>query len=240
MMACNEEWLEILSSWQDGEATAEELSRAEVHVTSCSSCATTRGEFQRLHAAMRPVASSPLAAGPPRRQPRVSHDHRRPIERRHLIVGTLAAAAGVLAVWGLRRRSAATQLVDELETRHRAAFARATPCEFESSDPAAVRAWVEAHIGYDVEVPAIPGATLLGARRCQLEGLTTASVLYRREGEALSVFLPRAGTSVETATLRLAASGCTVGRLGAAVCARPGRFVVAESPAAARSGLEDL
>ena len=105
-----------------------------------------------------------------------------------------------------------------------------------------MRAWLASNLGYDVEVTTIPHATLLGARRCTVHGRLTASLLYRRGDEALSLYLPRAGTPIETEATRVsrARSGCTVGRLGAAVCARPGLFAVAETQGTALAAVESF
>jgi hypothetical protein len=156
-----------------------------------------------------------------------------------VLAGALAAAL-VVVLWSSHRHAGA--LADELEARHLTAFARSAPCDFTSSDPAAVRAWIASKVGYDVEVPVVPGATLLGARRCTVHGGVTASLLYRRGDEPLSLYLPRAGSPAESEAVQLSRvrSGCTVGRLGAAVCARPGLFAVAESQGTAHAALESF
>jgi anti-sigma factor RsiW len=137
-------------------------------------------------------------------------------------------------------RNGGRAVVDELEARHLTAFTRAVPCDFESADPAAVRAWIADHLGQEVEVPSVPGARLLGARRCSLSGTPTVSLMYRRGAEPLSLFVspPGTRTAVENVRLSQATVGCTVGRLGAAVCARPGLFAVAETTGSARAALE--
>lgn len=228
-MACHEAWLEILSAWCDGEAAGDEVVRARAHLPQCPACRATLGRFQQLRSALRSTAS----ARPPRLRGR---------GRRVLATGALAAAAAVLLLgaWSLHRTGAV--LVDEVEVRHLTAFAKAAPCDFESSDPETVKHWVLTQFGYDVDVPIVPGARLLGVRRCRLSGRNTVSLLYRRGDEPLSLFLPRTGSPADTQTARLsrAGSGCTVGRLGAAACARPGLFAVAETAGSARAALESF
>jgi hypothetical protein len=139
-------------------------------------------------------------------------------------------------------RDGARVVVDELEARHLTAFARAAPCDFESADPAAVRAWITSHLGHEVELPSVPGATLLGARHCSLSDTPTVSVMYRRGDEPLSLFVAPPGTpsAIENAHLARATVGCTVGRLGTAVCARSGLFAVAETVGSAKAALESF
>jgi anti-sigma factor RsiW len=236
MRGCDRQWVEILSAWQDGEATDDEVVRVGAHLEGCARCRTAQAGFEQLHEAFRPlrVGSVPRLAthAVPRPWTR-SPGPRRPLA----LAGALAAALAVV-LWSSHRDAAA--LADELEARHLTAFARSAPCDFTSSDPAAVRAWVAGNVGYDVEVPVVPGARLLGARRCTVHGGVTASLLYRRGDEPLSLFLPRAGSPAETEAVQLSRvrSGCTVGRLGAAVCARPGLFAVAESQGTALAALE--
>jgi anti-sigma factor RsiW len=232
-VACSGAWLEVLSAWHDGEATGEEVARARLHVAGCHACGETLERFRRLRTALRSLPDEGAPAPSPRRAAALC----RPAPRRALAAG-LAAAAVALAVWVAPRRVAAG-LDDELEAHHLRAFSRASPCEFESSDAAAVRGWLKAHVGYDVEVPTIPGAKLLGARRCKVRGVLTASLLYRHGDDALTVFLPRAGTPAEAEAARLAGSSpaCTVARNGDQVCAGPGRFAVAETIGTALAAL---
>lgn len=233
-MACEQGWLEILSAWQDGEASGEEIARVRAHLAGCGRCRAMRSEIGRLHDAFGPlrtgcpaVASSPSMTLPGRARR----------SRRWQCAGAIAAAL-VALLWSHDRHR--TAVADELEVRHLTAFARTTPCEFTSSDPTAVRTWVEANVGYEVEVPEIPGATLLGARRCTVHGGVTASLLYRRGAEPVSLFLPRTGTSAQTEAVRMSRGlpGCTVGRLGAVICARPGLFAVAETRSTALAAIE--
>jgi len=240
-MACDEAWLEILSAWHDGEATEQEVARARAHLPRCAACRSTRARFWTIRAALRSAhrgssgertrtgaASGSLPGWRPRRG--------------RLLAGALAAAVAV----ALLIRGAVTDgrkaVVDELEARHLVAFARATPCDFASADPAAVRDWIAGQLGQRVEVPAVSGATLLGARRCRLSGVPTVSLLYRRGDEPLSLFVAPPGTPTarENARLARASAGCTVGHLGAAVCARPGLFAVAPTSGTAMAALESF
>ena len=237
-MACNETWLEILSAWHDGEATTDEVARARAHLPHCSACTASRARFQLLRAALRSAHQFSLhERASPQKPPAPV---RRP-GRRAIVAGVLVAAAAVLV---LARVPSFHQddavVVDELEARHLTAVA--SRVDFESSDPAAVRTWIATDLGHDVDVPIVPGARLLGARRCHLSGRPTVSIMYRRGKEPLSLFLPPAGTAaeVETGLLARARTGCTVAPLGSAVCARPGLFAVAETRGTALAALQSF
>ena len=225
-MACNETWLEILSAWYDGEATSEEIARASVHLTGCARCEATLVDFRRVRAAFRGRAT-PLARPAPRRRWAVR------------LGAAVALAAAAVLVW-VRSWQDPTGLAQELEARHLMAFSRTPACEFHSSDPATVGHWLAENVGYEVKVPTMPDAELLGARQCALRGGTIASVLYRRGSEGVTLFLPREGTTIAGETDRLARKdgGCVVGRLGLAVCAEPGRVATAETRQAALAALQ--
>jgi len=229
-MACHEAWLEILSAWHDGEATPAEVRQAMAHLPECAVCRTARARFQIVGDALRSARVATVRARPPALlRPR----------RRRVLAAALVAAAAIMVWVHQSSRNGGRAVVDELEARHLTAFTRAAPCDFESADPAAVRAWIADHFGQEVEVPSVPGARLLGARRCSLSGTPTVSLMYRRGAEPLSLFVspPGTRTAVENVRLSQATVGCTVGRLGAAVCARPGLFAVAETVGSARAAL---
>ena len=230
-MACHEAWLEILSAWHDGEATPAEVRQAMAHLPECAACRTARARFQVIGDALRSARVATVKARPPAvLRPR----------RRQVVAAALVAAAAIVLWIHESSRNQGRVVVDELEARHLTAFTRAVPCDFESADPAAVRAWIADHFGQEVEVPTVPGARLLGARRCSLSGTPTVSLMYRRGAEPLSLFVspPGTRTAVENVRLSQATVGCTVGRLGAAVCARPGLFAVAETAGSATAALE--
>jgi len=237
-MACHETWLEILSAWQDGEATPQEVGLATAHLPKCAACRTARARFQLIGDALRAAHGLPgsqqgvpaRARGPTLLQPR----------GRRVLAAALVAVAAIMVWIHTSSRNAGRIVVDELEARHLTAFSRVAPCDFESPDPAAVRAWIADHLGQEVEVPMVPGARLLGARRCTLSSTPTISLMYRRGAEPLSLFVSPPGTRTAAENVRLsrAALGCTVGRLGAAVCARPGLFAVADTAGSARAALE--
>ena len=240
-MACNETWLEILSAWHDGEASAEEVARARAHLPQCAACRRAMDRFRLLRAALRSAHQDAVQGvrGRKQAQPSALRRPRRPGR----VAGALAAAAAALLLvraWSFH--AGGSIVVDELEVRHLTAFARAVPCDFESSDPRAVRTWIADHLGREVEVPTVPGARLIGVRRCHLSGRPTLSLMYRHGEEPLSLFFPPAGAPAALAWIPPAGppTGCTVGPLGAAVCSRPDVFAVAETTGTALAALQSF
>ncbi|XXF75224.1 zf-HC2 domain-containing protein [Myxococcaceae bacterium GXIMD 01537] len=226
MEACSPEWQERLSAWFDGEAPAPERHAIEHHLARCAGCARELARYAPLREALRAQAATEAHVPPEltERVARLAPRARPTFPRRRLTAGLGVALASLGVLWTSWPSGMNDALAMDLERHHLKAFSRATPCEFESSDPAAVKAWVEREVGYGVEVPVVPGATLLGARRCRLHGQLSASLLYRHEGgKAMTLFLPPPGSSAARDAARFAGEGprCTQGPVGERICVAP-------------------
>lgn len=222
MSACSAEWNERLSALLDGELSPLEARAAAAHLQRCVACAAARRDYLDLSRRLsRARAPRPATRARWRRAPLA-------------FAAALAAAAAALLV--ARPRGFNDALAAEVERSHFRAFAGATPCEFSSGDPAQVRAWLRKAVGYDVEVPALEGATLLGARRCELHGVPTAALLYRRGPAGLTLFVPVPHSRAEAEASRFgeARGRCTTGKLGESICALGGRRGAAVAVADAR------
>lgn len=210
MPACSLEWFECLSALHDREVSDEDAVRITAHVAACAACRRASAAVGRISVALERHRSTdvpPAAAGPRRTALRV-------------VAGGLVAAAAAAAVFAAPR-GLPPAMADELVTHHVRGFARERPCDFESSDPAAVARWVEGELGYHASVQPPPGARLLGARACTLDGTRTAALMYQRSsGEPLTVFVPPPGSNASAVASRLsrAHGGCTKASLGNEVC----------------------
>ncbi|NOJ97856.1 hypothetical protein HMI51_33570 [Corallococcus coralloides] len=225
MEACSPAWQERLSAWFDGEGPAHERQAVEQHLARCVGCAREAARYAPLREALKAQAATENHV-PPELRARVSRlaPRSRPAFRRRWTVGLAAAVASVGILWTSWPGGMNDALAMDLERHHLKAFSRATPCEFESSDPAAVKAWVAREVGYAVDVPVVPGATLLGARRCRLHGQLSASLLYRHEGgTAMTLFLPPPGSPAarEAASFAGEQTRCTQGPIGERICVAP-------------------
>lgn len=226
MAACNSEWFENISAWHDGEVTTADAERIEAHLTACAPCRHLAALLGQVRATL--VARSGTEV-PARVRARAEAAARRPIPTRRLrwAVGGVAAAVAAAAALliSIPARGISPAMADELVSHHVRGFAREHPCDFDSTDPAAITRWLESRLGYTVTVTVPPGATLLGARLCTIEGTRTAALMYSRAGEPLTVFVPPPDSDAARETRAFAGSGvrCTRGPLGSAICATSGQ-----------------
>jgi len=229
---CSETWRERVSEYFDGEGSASERAHTKAHLASCKVCEQLVEAYAGLRMALREAAPAFPYAVTPRLQTRIEEigdGFRPPAVPVHWLrsapVRRFAAAAAVLLLlvsllWTGWPRGLNAALAADLERHHLTAFSRARPCEFESSDPEAVRAWAETQVGYAVHVPQVPGAVLLGARRCKLAGRLSVSLLYRHGNQALTLFAPPQDSSATAQSRAFADAGprCTQGPVGERIC----------------------
>jgi anti-sigma factor RsiW len=212
MSACTAEWNEQISALVDGELSSEASATTVAHVARCPACAAARDAYESLSRQFA-VARNAMPAAPALRR----------LRRTSFAAGS-ALLAAALVLMTVLPRGLGDALAADVERHHFRAFAGASPCDFTSSDPQRVKQWVERAVGYDIVVPEVDGATLLGARRCKLRGVPTAALLFRRNGIGLTVFVVPPGTPAATETARFASDTgrCTAGRLGEPICALHG------------------
>ena len=209
MDTCRPEWNERLSAFFDREAPAPEARSTEEHLRTCLTCRRVLMAWEALRGRLR-AGSAPGV--------RSSFRTRRRFGLTLGMVALLLLVGG--GVGALRARGRPMPLLDQLEQHHFQAFAQKSPCEFQSSDPRAVRAWLREKVGYEVQVPELAGATLLGARSCKLDGVLSASLQFRRGESAVTVFIPPPNGKVSPRLAQLTNGGghCRVGRLGERLC----------------------
>jgi anti-sigma factor RsiW len=133
--------------------------------------------------------------------------------------GGLGCALVLGALWP--RRDLPASVAQEIVMRHLGGFARARPCDIESSDPRLVEAWLTDRAGYTVTVRLADDTELLGGRMCQLGGARTAAIMLRRAGKPLTIFVPPPESAAARQAGQLANDGlsCTSGPEGSAICA---------------------
>lgn len=224
MAGCSQDWFDNLSAWHDGEMSPDDGRRVEEHLAGCAPCRRAAAIFGGVRDDLRASADSSVPArvreraegALARHAPRTSKWRR----RSGLAAVVFAAAASLFFVFQ-RPSTLAPSLQDELVSHHWNGFTRERPCDFESPDPAAVSAWLESQLGYEVSVSIPEGARLLGARLCRITESRTAAVMYRTEdSSALTVFVPPQSSRAASMARSFAGDGlrCTTGPLGAAIC----------------------
>jgi anti-sigma factor RsiW len=247
MAGCNEEWFENLSAWHDGEVTDADARRVEAHVAGCAACRRAASVLGRARAALGSAASREV---PERVLARaeaalVLRGSRRPWALRAAAAIGIAAAVAATIV-SLPRHRLPPTVENELVDHHLVGFARERPCDFESSEPAAVASWLQDKLGYSVDVSIPPGARLLGARLCHIEGARTAALMLLYDEKPLTVFVPPEGSAAALTARSFAGDGlrCTSGPLGKTICAkglgRPLLAVAEASPDAMASSLRSI
>lgn len=243
MAACDFRWNELLSAYFDGETTPEESTRVQTHLADCDSCAQTHERNEQLSFRLRRALPEPAPSVELEQRLQALASRRKPSRRLQLVagLGSIAAAAVVTLVsWPVSLNQA---LAGDLERHHFRAFARVSPCEFESADPNAVSEWVKEAIGQEITVPEVADAQLLGARRCNIGGTLAASLLYREGDHALTLFVFPEGSEPARQAAGFASKGlrCTSGVLGESICAAPrGKetiVAVAEQESTALAGI---
>lgn len=219
MARCDE--FDSVSAWHDGELPPVEAGRVEAHLASCAVCRRTADFLAQTRQSLRRSARADVPARAVQRTKSLDGPAR---PRRRLALAALLAAAsfGVGAALLLSRGGLAQAMAEELVSHHLRGFAREKPCELDSSDPAVIARWLEQRLGYAVEVPSMPGAKLLGARLCQLEGDRTAALMYMQDDKPVTVFVPRPGSSAAVAAESLSRGEvrCARGPLRHRICAK--------------------
>ncbi len=218
MAGCERRWFDQVSAWHDGEVTAVEARRIEAHLDGCEACRAAAGALANMRAALVRTASHEV---PTRLAARVAAAAAPSRRRTRALVSAAAVAAlvvGSIAAWP---RGLGSDLADEAITHHLGGFARERPCDFESSDPAAVAAWVEERLVYHVSVPTPHDARLVGARVCNLGGEKTAALMYRADDAPMTIFVPPATSKVASAVASYAGRDvrCERGALSNQLCA---------------------
>jgi anti-sigma factor RsiW len=222
MKACTGDIHDALSAWIDGELDGAEAARVAAHADACAGCREAVETYRAMGAVLRRRAAAEQEPGI-ELAARSRLVGRSRVRTWSAVAACVAVAAGL--VFALERPSALPRtLTADLVLLHLKALSRARPCEFPSADRAAVGAWLAEQVGHPIDVPDLPGVTLLGARRCDLSGGHAVAILYRSGDHALTVFVPVAGSPAAEASASYARGGlrCEAGALSERICVRSG------------------
>jgi anti-sigma factor RsiW len=117
--------------------------------------------------------------------------HRQRRRRFFASSGSVALAAAALFMF-LGTPNTSRQVASPLARAAQAGLG--SPVSIASSDTAILRAWLQHEVGYEVEIPAIGDADLVGASVTEMDGVRGAAVVYEYHGKPLTYFdLPSSG-----------------------------------------------
>ena len=230
----------LLTPYVDDEATAADRERVAGHLAECRECATRAAKEHAARRLVQVRSRALAVPAPPglrarcaalasprrriwpspfsRRRPNpatAGFDERRPAWPSWRTAGFAGATAAIVltAVVGYGALThSSTLLVAGLTLDHLKCFAF-HGSEAGPADARTVEAMLERNYGWHVKVPAGLAAqalTLVGARRCLSSDGTTAHVMYRHGGNALSLYVLPEGAAHPATTMSLAGHPATV------------------------------
>lgn len=221
MAACNRDWFESISAWHDGEVSLADRERIEAHLAACADCRMVASALAGVGDTLRRHEQVAVPAALDQRVRALGRPRSNRRRRTAFAAGLAFAAAAAVGVASFPRPALGRGMTEEIVSHHHRGFSRERPCDFESNDPGKVAGWVRERLGYAVEVPTPPDATLLGARVCSVGGVKTAALMYRRAGAPLTIFVPPSDSRPAAEVAKFAAGEvrCTSGALSTAICA---------------------
>lgn len=183
----------LLSASLDGAIDSGERGAIDAHLRECPRC---RSELELLRVLKHAIARLPSREEPPgavrAHVEALRLGPRSPIGWPLLLAPALAAAAAALALMlPLRHQHGdkGATLADHLVWDHLSSVPEVRPAEIASANPQAILNFFSGHLPFPPTVPRVPGADLLGARLCQIEGRRVELIFYKRESRTLSLFI---------------------------------------------------
>jgi anti-sigma factor RsiW len=168
---------------------------AQEHLAGCVACQRFAREMRALGDVVREAAPREQAPAEVRGRLFAAVARARaglqPTPRRRARAPWLAAAVLLVALAGALtanhlRRDGHVDLISAIAEDHARALG---DTHIASADAAEVTRWLERRVHFAMHVPALPGARLLGARLCVMDGRRGAVVEYGVNGVAVSYFV---------------------------------------------------
>jgi anti-sigma factor RsiW len=182
-----------LSPYLDQALPPAERQTVESHLSTCAEC---RRRLQSLRALKHAVGRLAGHAEPPaavrahvealRLGQRQAHGLRYAVAA---AVGAAALAAAVVVGLVLRRDNPDVRLAEELVADHLHSVPEVRPAEIASGERLEIVRFFTGHVPFAPVVPEMPGAHLLGARLCRIDGRRVELLFYQQEGRTLSLFV---------------------------------------------------
>jgi anti-sigma factor RsiW len=211
----------LLTRYVDDEVAPSERERVAGHLAACRACASRAAKEQAARRLVQLRSRALAAPAPPALRARcaaLAPRPRRSVSQwsRWRVVG-LAAATAVVVLTAVIGVGAITHsngiLVAGLTLDHLKCFGVHATRDEAPADVRAVEAALERNYGWRVKVPdglAAQALTLVGARRCLSTDGTTAHVMYRHAGRAVSLYVLPAGAVHRAAVTSFAGHPATI------------------------------
>ncbi len=181
---------ELLSAYVDGELALERARALEEHIAGCPDCRARFDSTRTLkHGIARLRGREDAPAAVQARIEAAQLAFRR--DGRTFRLALAAAVAFVILgisifIYVLQRQSVATSI---LVADHYRSLPDVTPPQLASGDRVAVARYFEGRTPFHPFVPELRGATLIGARLCNVNGRKAELLLYDVSGATVSLFV---------------------------------------------------
>ena len=213
--------LEMLSSYIDGELSADESAQVREHLQSCADCdrehrklldtsSLVKGRLMRYEAP--DVLKARIRAGlvgPPRevdhRAANLPNRQRRDWVRGFAAAAVVAMVSSALTVVAVRQGAPDTSLANQVLTSHIRSLMPGHLTDVASNDQHNVKPWFNGRVNVSPAVPRLDslGFPLIGGRLDYIDGHSAASVVYTRRQHVINVFswpVPSGSDAMTTST----------------------------------------
>lgn len=191
MMACPDFTARMSPYLDEALSLASERAALEAHLAECDECRRHLASLRALKHAIARLASREEPTGALR-----AHVEKRRLEaprhsRRLVVAGSMTALLAIALIGRavVRHDGHGRRLAADLVADHLKSVPEVRPAEIASSDPVAIAGFFTGHVPFPVVVPHLPGAELLGARLCRIDGRRVELLFYRRAALTLSLFV---------------------------------------------------
>jgi anti-sigma factor RsiW len=210
--------LEMLSSYIDGELSADESAQVREHLQSCADCARehrklldtsslVRGRLMRYEApdVLKARIRAGLVGSPREVEPRPANlpgKRRRDWVRGFAAAAVVAMVSSALTVVAVRQGTPDNSVANQVLTSHIRSLMPGHLTDVASNDQHNVKPWFNGRVNVSPAVPRLDsvGFPLIGGRLDYIDGHSAASVVYMRRQHVINVFSwPVAGRNGETA-----------------------------------------
>jgi anti-sigma factor RsiW len=197
----------------DGELDAVQSAELASHMAGCAECQALADQLRDLKTALRSALPRYQAPDSLRRSLAMSAATAKPPRRRFrlawaplggFVAGAILAAMVAFVMLPIEPPEA-SRVASEVATATLRSREPGHLLDRPEAAPVALAAWFQAELGFAPPIRAVPGFTLAGGRLDYVHGRRTAVLIYRRDGQAVMLYLwPEQHTPTPAASLAAA------------------------------------